>query len=130
MPTTKLERIGIPLNYIEALGAEESMTENQIYRDNLRLSEIEYLLQHIHLWSRPRCLGLVLGNGCNISCPHCYQPKNGDNLLKPAEIGRTLRTEFIGLYPYLSTLRVQGGEVFAYSGFRELLDDVTATVDR
>ena len=106
------------------------MTENQIYRDNLRLSEIEYLLQHIHLWSRPRCLGLVLGNGCNISCPHCYQPKNGDNLLKPAEIGRTLRTEFIGLYPYLSTLRVQGGEVFAYSGFRELLDDVAATVDR
>ena len=101
-----------------------------IYEDNLRLSQIEYQQQHIYLRSQPRCLGLVLGNACNIYCPHCYQAKNGDNLLKPAEIGRVLRREFMGLYPYLATLRIQGGEAFAYAGFPELLEDVEATVRR
>ena len=101
-----------------------------IYEDNLRLSQIEYLQQHIYLRSQPRCLGLVLGNACNIDCPHCYQAKNGDNLLKPAEIGRELRREFMALYPYLNTLRVQGGEAFAYPGFAALIDDVAAAVQR
>jgi MoaA/NifB/PqqE/SkfB family radical SAM enzyme len=101
-----------------------------LYEANLRLSQTEYLLQHIHLRSRPRCLGLVLSNRCNIACIHCYQSKNGDNLLEPPSIGQELRREFIGLYPYLSTLRLQGGELFVIPGFRDLLDDVAATVDR
>ena len=101
-----------------------------VYEENLRLSQIEYLQQHIYLRSQPRCLGLVLGNACNIYCPHCYQSKNGDNLLKPDAIGRELRREFIGLYPYLSTLRIQGGEAFAFTGFRELIEDVAGTIGR
>lgn len=101
-----------------------------VYEDNLRLSQIEYLQQHIYLRSQPRCLGLVLGNACNIYCPHCYQSKNGDNLLKPAAIGWELRREFMGLYPYLSTLRIQGGEAFAFAGFRELIEDVACTIRR
>jgi len=72
----------------------------------------------------PRVLGLVLGNSCNIDCRHCYQAKNGDNLLKPAAIGDELRREFRAFYPYLSTLRVQGGEAFAYPGFAALIEDV------
>lgn len=101
-----------------------------IYGDNLSLNQTEYRLQHIYLRSQPRCLGLVLGNACNLRCVHCYQPKNRDNLLEPAGIGREMRREFTGFYPYLSTLRIQGGEVFALPGFRELLDDVAATVGR
>jgi MoaA/NifB/PqqE/SkfB family radical SAM enzyme len=104
--------------------------EEEVHRNNLRLSQIEYQLQHLRLASQPRCLGLVLGNACNIDCIHCYQPRNGDNLLRPAGIGRELRREFLGLYPYLSTLRVQGGEVFALAGFGELLEDVEATAGR
>lgn len=105
-------------------------TEERVHQDNLRLGQIEYLLQRIHLWSLPRCLGLVLGNACNIDCVHCYQAKNGDNLLRPPEIASALRREFSALYPYLSTLRVQGGEVFAIRGFRELVEDVAGTVRR
>jgi MoaA/NifB/PqqE/SkfB family radical SAM enzyme len=101
-----------------------------LYEDNLRLSRLEYDAQHLYLQSRPRCLGLVLGNACNIDCPHCYQTKNGDNLLKPPSIGRELRREFMAFYPFLASLRVQGGEAFAYSGFRDLLDDLAATVSR
>ena len=101
-----------------------------VYEDNLRLSQLEYRQQHIYLRSQPRCLSLVLGNACNIYCPHCYQSKNGDNILRPAEIGRELRREFMGLYPYLSTLRILGGEPFALVGFRELIEDAATTVQR
>lgn len=104
--------------------------ENRLVEENLRLSQAEYRLQHVYLRSQPRYLSLVLGNACNIDCPHCYQAKNGDNLLKPPEIAHQLRREFIGIYPYLSTLRVQGGEALAYQGFRELVEDVAATVRR
>ena len=99
---------------------------DNVYEDNLRLSQLEYRQQHIYLRSQPRCLSLVFGNGCNIYCPHCCQPKNGDNLLRPAEIGRELRREFMALYPYLSTLRLLGGEPFAIAGFRELIEDAAA----
>jgi MoaA/NifB/PqqE/SkfB family radical SAM enzyme len=36
----------------------------------------------------------------------------------------------MAFYPYVSTLRIQGGEVFAMRGFRELVDDVTLLVRR
>ena len=100
------------------------------FETNMLLSQLEYQQRRIHLRSRPRCIGLVLGNTCNLDCPHCYQAKNGDNLLKPAEIGRELRRELAGFYPYLSTLRLQGGEAFAYAGFGDLLDDVASSTDR
>jgi len=103
---------------------------DEIYQQNLQRSQLEYRRQHIYLRSLPRCLGLVLGNGCNIGCPHCYQAKNGDNLLKPPAIGRELRREFAGFYPHLATLRIQGGEAFAFPGFRELIEDVRASVER
>jgi MoaA/NifB/PqqE/SkfB family radical SAM enzyme len=99
-------------------------------RDNLRLGELEFHSRHLYLRSLPRFLGLVLGNACNIDCPHCYQAKNGDNLLKPADAGAELRREFQALYPYLSTLRVQGGEAFAYAGFAALIKDERASVRR
>jgi MoaA/NifB/PqqE/SkfB family radical SAM enzyme len=97
---------------------------------NLELGRAEYLLQHIHLRSRPRIIGLVLGNACNLHCIHCYQAKNRDNLLAPVEIGRELRRELSAFYPYLSTLDVLGGEVFLNRGFSELVDDVSAMVQR
>ncbi len=104
--------------------------EWQIEEDNRRLNRSEYLLERLYLRSRPRFLGLVLGNACNIDCPHCYQAKNSDNLLKPPEIGRELRREFSALYPFLSTLRIQGGEAFAYRGFEEIVEDVRSTLRR
>jgi MoaA/NifB/PqqE/SkfB family radical SAM enzyme len=105
-------------------------SEEAIYRANLCLGEAEFRRQHLYLRSLPRILGLVLGNGCNIDCPHCYQAKNGDNLLKPAAIGDELRREFRAFYPCLSTLRLQGGEAFAYPGFAALIEDVAGAVRR
>ena len=104
--------------------------DDAVYRENLRLNQVEYYLEHIHLRSQPRCLGIVLGNACNLHCVHCYQAKNGDNLLRPAAIGRELRREFMAMYPYLDTLRIQGGEVFAIPEFQDLVDDVASVAAR
>ncbi|MFN7998172.1 MAG: radical SAM protein [Bryobacteraceae bacterium] len=104
--------------------------QESLDQQNLRLSEIEFQRQHLYLRSLPRLLGLVLGNTCNIDCLHCYQAKNSDNLLKPPEIAMELRREFQAFYPFISTLRVQGGEVFAYAGFGDLIEDVRVTVTR
>ncbi len=104
--------------------------QDAIYQRNLLLNRNEYRRQSLFLRSMPRCLGLVIGNACNLYCPHCYQAKNGDSLLRPPEIARELRRELTGFYPYLSTLRVQGGEVFAYPGFEDLIEDVRSAVSR
>jgi MoaA/NifB/PqqE/SkfB family radical SAM enzyme len=103
---------------------------DSLYEDNLQLAKAEYLLQRIHLRSRPRMFGLVLSNRCNLGCVHCYQAKNADNLLTPVEIGRELRRELSGFYPYLSTLDLLGGEIFLDAGFSDLVDDVAAAVRR
>jgi len=104
--------------------------EEQMFADNFALGQAEYHLRQTHLRSLPRCVGVVLGNGCNIRCPHCYQAKNGDNLLKDKSVGPELRRELAALYPYVSTLRMQGGELFVLPGFRELCEDLAAIVRR
>src|SRR2546422_318170 len=53
-------------------GVAVTTTEaERAYFDNLRLSHVEYEQRHVYLYSRPRCLGVVLGNACNIDCIHC-----------------------------------------------------------
>jgi MoaA/NifB/PqqE/SkfB family radical SAM enzyme len=101
-----------------------------LHEANARLSEVEYSLQRLYLNSMPRYLTIVISDRCNIDCPHCYQSKTGDNLLQDPEISPVLRREFSALYPYLSTLKVQGGEVFAIRGFRELVEEVSSAADR
>ncbi len=106
------------------------MSMDLTYEDNLRLNELEYRDRRTYLRSQPISFGIVIGNTCNIRCGHCYQAKNGDNLLKAPRIGRELRQEFAQFYPYLSTMMFMGGEVFAMEGFGELLDDAAAATDR
>lgn len=103
------------------------MTEaDRLYDDNQRLGKAEYLCRQLHLRARPRTIGVVLSNRCNLACIHCYQAKIGDDLLTPPEIGRELRRELASFYPYLSTLDLLGGEVFLSPGFPELVADAAA----
>lgn len=101
-----------------------------IYQANLALNRLEHRLGRVRLTSYPTYLSLVLGNRCNIDCPYCYQAKNEDSLLGDPEIGPSLRRELQGFYPFLSTFRVQGGEVFMIRGFRELVEEVATGTRR
>jgi MoaA/NifB/PqqE/SkfB family radical SAM enzyme len=111
-------------------GVHKNAALEALYQANAELSEVEYSLRRLYLHSMPRYLTIVISDRCNIDCPHCYQSKSGDNLLADSEINPVLRREFSALYPYLSTLRLQGGEVFAIRGFRELVEDVASARDR
>ena len=113
-----------------SLGLQKNAALGALYQANAELSEVEYSLRRLYLRSMPRYLTIVISDRCNIDCPHCYQGKTGDNLLADSEINPVLRREFSALYPYLSTLRLQGGEVFAIKGFRELVEDVASATDR
>jgi MoaA/NifB/PqqE/SkfB family radical SAM enzyme len=111
-------------------GLQKNAALDALHQANAELSEVEYSLRRLYLHSMPRYLTIVISDRCNIDCPHCYQGKTGDNLLADSEINPVLRREFSALYPYLSTLRLQGGEVFAIRGFRELVEDVASATDR
>jgi MoaA/NifB/PqqE/SkfB family radical SAM enzyme len=111
-------------------GLQKNAALDALHQANVQLSEVEYSLRRLYLHSMPRYLTIVISDRCNIDCPHCYQAKTGDNLLADSEINPVLRREFSALYPYLSTLRLQGGEVFAIRGFCELVEDVASSTDR
>jgi len=100
------------------------------YQYNRKLNKTEYALRRLYLNSMPRYMTIVIGNKCNINCRHCYQVKNGDSIFENPKIESHLRREFLSMYPYLSTLRLQGGEPFFIKGFKELVDDVSSVVDR
>lgn len=102
----------------------------ELYWSNLRLNQAEFAQKRIYLTSMPRYLSVVLGTRCNINCPYCYQAKTGEELLAPECFGENLRRELAAFYPYLSTLRIGGGEVFLISGFEELVAEVSAAVAR
>jgi len=105
-------------------------SEYDLYQFNLRLNRTEFALNRIHLLSMPRYLSVVIGTQCNINCPYCYQTKTGHTLLSPECFGDQLRRELAAFYPYLSTLRIGGGEVFLIPGFQELVEEVSASVNR
>ncbi len=104
--------------------------EDELYAANFRLNRAELGLRRLHLESMPLYLSVVLGTACNINCPYCYQIRSDESLLEPKPFGAGLRREIAAFYPYLSTLRVMGGEVFVIPGFEEFVDEVAAQVSR
>ena len=78
----------------------------------------------------PLYLSVVLGTSCNLDCPFCYQVRTDENLLGSDPFGIHLRRELTAFYPYLSTLRIGGGEVFVIPGFGELVDEIESLVKR
>ncbi len=104
--------------------------EDELYAANFRLNRAELSLRRLHLDSMPLYLTVALGTACNINCPYCYQIRSDENLLEPKPFGAGLRGEVAAFYPFLSTLRVMGGEVFIIPGFEEFVDEAAALVNR
>jgi MoaA/NifB/PqqE/SkfB family radical SAM enzyme len=104
--------------------------EDELYSANVRLNRAELDMRRLHLTSMPLYLSVVLGTACNIDCAYCYQTRTSENLLTSDPFGIALRRELSAFYPYLSTLRIGGGEVFVISGFEELVDEISAAVNR
>lgn len=104
--------------------------EEELYTSNLKLNRAEFASGRMHLISMPRYLSIVIGTRCNLGCPYCYQVKSDEDLLAPQFFGVRLMRELAAFYPFLSTLRIQGGEVFLFPKFEEFVAEVSARVSR
>lgn len=91
------------------------MSLNGDFRENIRLNQQEIEGRRTMLSSLPRKLNVALTTRCNISCRMC-ETKN-TNWQVPE---RTVN-EIVSLFPCLERIIWQGGEVFLFDSFREIL---------
>ena len=84
--------------------------------DNIILNELEIAEHKIVLESKPRFLYCTITSSCNIKCIMCTVYNHS------WEISDKLFKNIVDFLPYLETVVWQGGEVFLYKNFDELLD--------
>ena len=89
---------------------------NQKRAGNIFLNEIEILEKKTVLKSRPRQLIVELTTKCNIRCLMC------NVCLQNHSINSTILSFVKDNIPYLERIKWQGGEVFLYDKFDELVD--------
>ena len=84
--------------------------------DNILLNESEIAERKTVLKSKPRVLYCVVTSLCNIKCIMCHIIK------QKWELPERAISEIIELMPYLEIVKWQGGEVFLYKHFEQLMD--------
>lgn len=93
--------------------------EDNLRYQNILLNEMEIAQKKTILSSKIRSLTVSLTNKCNLNCLMC-QSKDIPWDLPPKAI-----QEITTLFPYLERLMWQGGEVFLYQGFKDILIEVS-----
>lgn len=91
------------------------MTEDQIFKDNMALNFQEIRERKTILLSRPRKLNVALTTRCNLDCIMCEAKKID------WEISENTVNEIVTFLPYLERIIWQGGEVFLFESFKEIL---------
>ena len=99
---------------------EELLKLSEINKDiklkNIFLNEAEILQKKTILKSRPRQMQVLLTTKCNLKCIMCSVRKGN------YEISEKVLAFLKEQIPYLERILWQGGEVFLYKNFCELLD--------
>lgn len=93
------------------------------YNNNLKKNTAEIVNEKIELESKPRRLNLALTTRCNIKCKMCVVKDI------PWEIPNERIKEVLSLFPVLERIIWQGGEVFLYPMFKELLHEASMFQD-
>lgn len=88
-----------------------------LHEDNFKLNVDEIRAGKTVLGSKPRRVNVALTTACNIDCRMCEVKK-----IKWELPDRTL-DEIFALFPYMERVIWQGGEVFLYKRFREVLEE-------
>ncbi|MDD3065390.1 MAG: radical SAM protein, partial [Endomicrobiaceae bacterium] len=84
---------------------------------NILLNEYEIANGIIFLRSKPRIVAVKLTSKCNLKCKMCYQGID----TKERKLSDKHCNELLELMPYMERLILQGGEVFLYNRFDEIL---------
>src|SRR3989338_5445922 len=91
------------------------MAEDQTFKDNMALNFQEIRERKTILLSRPRKLNVALTTQCNLDCIMCEAKKID------WEISENTLNEIVTFLPYLERIIWQGGEVFLFESFKEIL---------
>lgn len=88
--------------------------KNDEFKYNILLNELEIAEHKVYLKSKPRTMLVAVTTKCNIKCLMCTRDKIWD-------ISESMKNEIISMFKYLEIVVWQGGEVFLYKYFFELL---------
>lgn len=109
--------------YLEAMQESERaanfISKESLMYKNMLQNEIDISQRNVSLSCRIRALTVTLTNKCNLSCIMCK------SISKPWDLPGESIPAIIALFPYLERLMWQGGEVFLYPGFKELLKEAS-----
>jgi MoaA/NifB/PqqE/SkfB family radical SAM enzyme len=86
---------------------------------NMLQNEIEIAQRKVELSCKIRALTVTLTNKCNLACIMC-KTRN-----KPWDLPEKHLKGIIEVFPYLERVMWQGGEVFLYPGFKDLLKEAS-----
>jgi MoaA/NifB/PqqE/SkfB family radical SAM enzyme len=95
------------------------MTPEQIFKENKARNFEEIRERKTVLSSRPRKLNVALTTRCNLDCIMCEAKKID------WEIPKKIIEEIILFFPYLERIIWQGGEVFLFDSFKEILQQAS-----
>ena len=88
--------------------------KNDDFKYNILLNEKEIAEHKLYLESKPRTMLIAVTTKCNIKCLMCTRDKIWD-------IPEHVKNEIVTMFKYLEVVVWQGGEVFLYKHFFELL---------
>ena len=100
---------------VEARRTYQLIPKEKLKLQNILSNEMEIAQKKIILSSKIRSLTVSLTNKCNLNCLMC-QSKD-----IPWDLPPKAAQEIISLFPYLERVMWQGGEVFLYKGFKDIL---------
>jgi len=92
------------------------ISEKDLFLKNVFLNEYELANKKTILKSKPRSLHVFVTNQCNLSCIMCEMHKK-----KRWKIADRYIEEICDLFPYLSLLTLQGGEITILPYFKDIL---------
>lgn len=95
------------------------MSQEIIYKENVKINRQEIADRAYILQSKPRRLMFVLTGKCNLSCVMC------DRKDKNFTLPKNIVDQATGFFPYLDSIMWQGGEVFLVDYFKEIFQEAT-----
>ena len=104
-------------NEIIALLMMYSNNSKKLRAKNIFLNEAEILEKKIILKSKPRRMVVSITNRCNLRCLMC-----GQHFEQQYDIGENAYNFVRNTIPYLEEVKWQGGEVFLFNKFNELVE--------
>lgn len=104
---------------VEAKRTSQLIPKEKFKLQNILSNEMEIAERKIILSSKVRSLTVTLTNRCNLACLMC-RTRN-----MPWDLPEKTIREIVSFFPHLERIMWQGGEIFLYEGFKDILKEAS-----